>query len=341
LNGNIESRYRHENAGPKGIDNIRRQASVACIHAPQSVCTNSALTKYRCAEEEALMQIVTDYAADISPEQLEGLEVHYLPLMITVDGKTYRSGVDITPDQFYELQATAVEIPTTSQPSPGEFADLYRSLAQTDPDILSIHISSGLSGTVNVARIGAKMVPEANVEVYDTKTLSAAQGWHVEMAAKAVRAGWEKSRIVAMLKQVTEASETLFTLSTLKYLIHGGRISHLKGLVASLLNIKPIIGVEKAGGTYVTRGQARTMTRAIDALADIVSSMYPPETPMRAQILHSQNPTGVSRLQDKLDKVFVCNWLPTGPIAPVLGAHTGPGLVGIAIAPEALFPQMP
>lgn len=287
------------------------------------------------------MQIVTDYAADISSEQIEGCEVHYLPLTITIDGKVYQSGVDITPDEFYERQAKAKEIPTTSQPSPGDFADLYRTLAQKDPDILSIHISSGLSGTANAARIGASMVPEANVDIYDTKTLSAAQGWHVEMAAKAVRAGWDKSRILSMLKKVTEASETFFTLSTLKYLIHGGRISHLKGLLASLLNIKPIIGVEKANGTYVHRGQARTISRAIDMIADIISSAYPPQTAMRVQILHSQNPTGMSRLQEKLDEIFKCNWLPTGPIAPVLGAHTGRGLVGVAFAPEALFPQVP
>jgi DegV family protein with EDD domain len=287
------------------------------------------------------MQIVTDYAADISPEQLEGFEVHYLPLMITIDGKTYRSGVDITPSEFYELQEKAKEIPTTSQPSPGDFADLYRSLAKKDPDILSIHISSGLSGTVNAARIGASAVSEANVEIYDTKTLSGAQGWHVEVAAKAARAGLDKSRILSLLKQVTEATETLFTLSTLKYLIHGGRISHLKGLVASLLNIKPIIYVEKVGGTYVNSGQARTITRAIDAMADMVASAHPRHTAMRMQILHSQFPEGAARLKERLDKVFQCNWLPQGPIAPVLGAHTGTGLVGIVSAPEALFPQVP
>ena len=287
------------------------------------------------------MQIVTDYAADISPEQLEGLEVHYLPLTITIDGKLYRSGVDITPTEFYELQVKAKEIPTTSQPSPGDFADLYRNLAKKDPDILSIHISSGLSGTVNAARLGASAVSEANVEIYDTKTLSGAQGWHVEIAAKAVRAGLDKSRILSLLRQVTEATETLFTLSTLKYLIHGGRISHLKGLLASVLNIKPIIHVEKVGGTYVNCGQARTITRAIDAMADRVASAHPPHTAMRMQILHSQFPEGAARLKERLDRVFECNWLPSGPIAPVLGAHTGTGLVGIVSAPEALFPQVP
>ena len=286
------------------------------------------------------MQIVTDYAADISPEQLDGLEVHYLPLMITIDGKTYRSGVDITHEEFYELQAKAKQIPTTSQPSPGDFAELYRSLAKKDPDILSIHISSGLSGTVNAARIGANAVSEANVEIYDTKTLSGALGWHVEVAAKAVRAGLDKSRILSLLRQVTEATETFFTLSTLKYLIHGGRISHLKGLLASVLNIKPIIHVEKVNGTYATRGQARTINRAIDEMADILESAHSPGTAMRLQIYHSQFPEGAARLKEKLDKVFQCNWLPEGQIAPVLGAHTGRGLVGIISAPEALFPKV-
>jgi DegV family protein with EDD domain len=286
------------------------------------------------------MQVVTDYAADISPEQLDGLEVHYLPLMITIDGKTYRSGVDITHEEFYELQAKAKQIPTTSQPSPGDFAELYRSLAKKDPDILSIHISSGLSGTVNAARIGANAVSEANVEIYDTKTLSGALGWHVEVAAKAVRAGLDKSRILSLLRQVTEATETFFTLSTLKYLIHGGRISHLKGLLASVLNIKPIIHVEKVNGTYAARGQARTINRAIDEMADILESAHSPGTAMRLQIYHSQFPEGAARLKEKLDKAFQCNWLPEGQIAPVLGAHTGRGLVGIISAPEALFPKV-
>ena len=130
---------------------------------------------------------------------------------------------------------------------------MYSKLAQTDPDILSIHVSSGLSGTINAARLGAKLVPEANVTFYDTRTLSGALGWHVEAAARAVQAGWDLARILAALASITAATETLYTLATLKYLIHGGRISHLSGLVGSLLEIKPIIGVEKVGGTYVQK----------------------------------------------------------------------------------------
>lgn len=285
------------------------------------------------------MQIVTDHGADISPEQREGLDIHYVPLTITLGGRVYRGGVDISVQAFYELLESTGEMPSTSQPSPGDFAELYRNLARTDPNILSVHISSGLSGTVNAARMGASMVPEANVTIYDTKTLSGAQGWHVEAAARAAKAGWGIDRIVGMLQRITAATDTLYTLSTLKYLIHGGRISHLKGLVASILNIKPIIGVEKVGGTYITRGQTRTLDRAIDAIVNMVASAYPANTVMRMQVLHGLCPEGAARLRAGLDRVFQCRWLPVGPIAPVLGAHTGPGLVGAVFAPEAQLPQ--
>ena len=285
------------------------------------------------------MQIVTDHGADISAEQREGLDIHYVPLTITLGGRVYRGGVDITVEEFYELLDRTGEMPSTSQPSPGDFAELYRNLARTDPDILSVHISSGLSGTVNAARMGASMVPEANVTIYDTKTLSGAQGWHVEAAARAAKAGWGIDRIVGMLQRITAATDTLYTLSTLKYLIHGGRISHLKGLVASILNIKPIIGVEKVGGTYVTRGQTRTLDRAIDAIVNMAASAYPANTVMRMQVLHGLCPEGAARLRAGLDRIFQCRWLPVSPIAPVLGAHTGPGLVGVVFAPEAQLPQ--
>jgi DegV family protein with EDD domain len=285
------------------------------------------------------MQIVTDHGADISTEQREGLDIHYVPLTITLGGRVYRGGVDISVQEFYELLDRTGEMPSTSQPSPGDFAELYRNLARTDPDILSVHISSGLSGTVNAARMGASMVPEANVTIYDTRTLSGAQGWHVEAAARAAKAGWGIDRIVGMLQRITAATDTLYTLSTLKYLIHGGRISHLKGLVASILNIKPIIGVEKVGGAYVTRGQTRTLDRAIDAIVNMAASAYPANTVMRMQVLHGLCPEGAARLRAGLDRIFQCRWLPVSPIAPVLGAHTGPGLVGVVFAPEAQLPQ--
>ncbi len=287
------------------------------------------------------MLVLTDSGVDLSPEQCEGLEFHTIPLIFTLDGQTYRSGVDIQPDAFYDLLESSKGMPTTSLPSAGEFAELYRELAKIDPEILSIHISSGLSGTFNTAREGAKLVPEARIAFFDTKTLSGAQGWHVEAAARAARAGWSMEQTLALLEQVQAATDTMYTLATLKYLVHGGRISHLKGLVASVLQIKPVIGVEKEQGIYDQWGQARTLDRAIKHIAKLVMEKYPPGTAMRFQILHGNNPEGAEKLHAHLAERFECTWLPIGPIAPVLGAHTGPGLVGLVYAPMAEFPELP
>lgn len=286
------------------------------------------------------MQIVTDGAMDMSPEQQRGLLIHNVPISFTLDNKTYRSGVDIQPDEFYRLLASTHHFPTTSQPSPGEFADLYRKLAQTDPNILSIHISSGLSGTINAARLGAQTVPEAKVTFFDTKTLSGAEGWHVEAAARAAQAGWDLQRILDLLARITAATDTLYTLATLKYLIHGGRISHLTGLVGSLLDMKPIIGVEKVGGTYVQRANGRSLRKMIPLLADLVAKQHAPGSALRVQVMHGDNEEGAHQLRDKLDTMFACTWLPLSSIAPVLGAHTGPGLVGVVFAPEAVFAEL-
>ncbi len=287
------------------------------------------------------MHIVTDSAADMTPEQLQGLTVHTVPISFTLDGKTYRSGVDIQPDAFYKLIESTKSFPTTSQPSPGEFADLYRQLAETDPEILSIHVSSGLSGTSNAARLGATLVPEAKVTFYDTKTLSGALGWHVLAAARAAKAGWDIPRIVAMLPTITAGVDAMFTLATLKYLIHGGRISHMRGLIGSLLEIKPIIGVGKADGKYYQRGSGRTIRKSIPMIADVIAKQHAPGTEMRVQVLHGDNEAGAALFREKMDGMFRCHWQPLGSIAPILGAHTGPGLVAVIYAPEATFAGLP
>jgi DegV family protein with EDD domain len=287
------------------------------------------------------MQIVSDRAMDLAAEQLDGLNIHLVPLTFTLDGKTYRSGVDVEPDEFYQMLAATESYPTTSQPSAGEFAEVYRQIAATDPDILSIHISSGLSGTLNSAKTGATLVPEARVTFVDTKTLSGAQGWQVQAAARGANAGWSKEKILPMLEDISAAADVLYTLATLKYLIHGGRISHLKGLLGSVLNLKPLIGVEKQRGTYVNLGQARTLDKAILKIADHVAALVPRGTALQTQVMHGHNPGGAARLRERMDQYFECTWLPTSSIAPVLGAHTGPGLVGLVYAPVSALPQAP
>jgi DegV family protein with EDD domain len=292
---------------------------------------------------ERPLQIVSDTGMDLylPPEQMPQRDIHIVRHTVTLDGKPFRCGVDIQPDDLYRWLATIDSFPTTSLPSVGDFAEIYGRLAATDPDILSIHVSSGLSGTVDAARAGAAMVPEANITIVDTKTLSAVLGWQVAAAARALQAGWSKEQILALIERIGAVSESIYTLKELKYLIHGGRISQMKGLVASVLNIKPLIGVEKAGGTYVQLGMARTFRRAVQGLVKLVAKQHAPGSILRVQVLHSDNPEGAAILREQLDQRFECTWLPLGPLSPVLGAHTGPSMVGVAYAPQAAFADVP
>ena len=289
------------------------------------------------------MQIVTDTGMDmyLPPELMPDLEIHVVPMTITLDGKSYQSGKDIQAAELQELLLKTHSFPITSQPSAGDLAGIYRKLAASDPDILSIQMSSGLSGTVNAAKAGSEMVPEAHVTVLDTKTLCAALGWQVAAAARALKDGWSRERILALIQRIGAATESMYTLDDLKYLIHGGRISHMKGLIASLLHIRPLIRVEKVGGTYAQMGVGRTFDKALQGLVELMQKYQAPGTALRIQVLHSYNPEGAARLVELIDPVFKCTWMPVMYMSPALAAHTGPSMVGVAFAPQAVFDDLP
>jgi DegV family protein with EDD domain len=176
------------------------------------------------------------------------------------------------------------------------------------------------------------MVPEAHVTIFDTKTLSVGEGWQVEAALRAARAGWSLERTLGLLERVRAATQTFFTVATLRYLIHGGRISHIKGLLAQVLNIKPVIGVEKERGTYVQHAQARTFKGAVRSVVDHMAKSHAPGSRLRVQVVHALNPEGAEMLHDEISARFECAWLPVGPMSYVLGAHTGPSMIGVAYA---------
>ena len=283
------------------------------------------------------MKIVVDSGVDLclSQDQQAEFGIHQVPLSVTFQGKTYREGIDITRDDFYSLLSKSNDFPITSQPSPGLIAETYAKIVETDADILSVHMSSGLSNTINAAKLAANLVPQAQITHYDTKTLSVTSGWQVIAAAQAIKLGWQKEKIIELMQRISNAANSIFTLNELRYLRHGGRISHMKGLLASLLNIKPLIGVEKVNGTYTQLGQSRSFGSAIEKISSLITRHIPAGATIRAQIVHGQNHDGAEMLKKSIEQKYKCKWLPTCAISLVLGSHTGPSVVGIAFAPEA------
>ncbi len=284
------------------------------------------------------MHIVTDSGMDLPPEQIAALNIHIVPHKITIAGKTYLSNIELSPNDLFRLLEETSEMPVTSAPSAGDFAELYRRLAQDDPNILSIHMSSGLSAPANVATAAKQMAPEANVTVVDTKTLSAVLGWQVMAAVHAARAGWDTSRIITMIQQINSVSESIYTIDDLTYLIHGGRIGHMKGLIASVLHLRPLIRVEKEGGTYQQAGMSRTVKGALTGLIKYVREHHPPGSRLRTQLGHGYTPKAIALLRERMDALYDCVWMPTTQLTTMMSAHTGPTMVGIAFAAEDDLP---
>ena len=287
------------------------------------------------------MKIVTDSGADLSFEDCQKIGVTMVPLKVEVDGVAYHAGVDIDPVKFYDMMDASPTMPITSTPSIGDFASTYEKLSADGEDILSIHISSGLSATFNVAKQAVDTMNNARIHLFDTLTLSAGQAWIVLAAAKMRDAGKSVDEILEKLNQIQKATYTHFTLPDLKYLIAGGRISHLKGLLASLLGIKPVIDVSKVDGKYYDKIKKRSFQKAIAGITELVLQNVPEGTKLQAQICTAANPEGSEMLKEVMNRLFQVNWLPDVRLGTALGAHTGRGLVGIIYAREDALPELP
>ncbi len=284
------------------------------------------------------MKIVTDSAADMSNEEMEQLGVVQAPLFIQFpEGEV--SAADISADDFYNrLEAMRPAIPTTAQPSSGIFAELYRKLSATEKNIFSVHISSGLSGTINSARDGGDQVKgEANVNYWDTLTLSGGERFQVMAAALASKAGWAMDAIQERLKKIRENTEVIYTLDTLEYLARGGRIGRVKALAGALLNLKPVIRVD-TDGKYSTVGNGRTLTKSIGMITDSVREKYG-NTPVWVTVLHGRFAEKADVLAAELKEKLNIARSEIVRISPVLGVHTGPGIVGTAIVPMELMQE--
>ena len=286
------------------------------------------------------MKIVCDSGVDLSIDEYKALGVTVIPLKVEVDGKSYQTGVNISPEEFYDLMDSAKNMPKTSTPSIGEIAVVYRDLAKEDPNIISIHISSGLSGTWAAAKQAATLVPEANISVIDTLTLSAGTAWQVRAAVALVKAKKTREEILAHLAQIQRAVTSHFTLPDLKYLIAGGRIGHLKGLLASLLGIKPIIQVDKTDGKYYDKGKRRSFQKAINEIPVLLQKYHKAGATLKAQIVTAANTEGGQKLKEAIEKVFKVHWEPDVVLGTALGAHTGRGLVGIVAATASALPVL-
>ena len=281
------------------------------------------------------MKIITDAAANISPERAGELGVDVIPFQVTFNGKTYHDGVDITPEELYQLYIQyPQEYPLTSQPSVGDYTNVFKKYP--GEEVLAVVLSSGLSGSYNSAHQAAAAMPDQNITAVDSLMVGPALGWMVETAVKYAHLGWTKERIIEKMIEVRKNTITMVAFSDMKYLLHSGRVSHMKGLIASIMRIKPIIGMNPVDGKYDNVGVEMTMGRVARKMAGIVHEKYGNQK-LRLQLMHGSNLPGVDLLKQACNEVLDAVEEKLVPVTLVLGAHAGPTVIGLAAAPLSVF----
>jgi DegV family protein with EDD domain len=283
------------------------------------------------------MQIVTDSAADLTASEIKDWGIEVVPLSIQFpEGEVLAS--EISADDFYDrLKAMAPAAPSTSQPSVGTLLGFYEKARTTSTPVMSIHVSSGLSGTYSTAVLASKQAADVDVTLVDTQTLSCGQRFQVLAAAMALKAGWDTPRILKRLEEIRANTEVAYTLETLEYLARGGRIGRVQAIAGSILQIKPIITVDKQDGKYTTLDRKRTVGQAITAMADYFAKKAGASEPVWVTVVHGKYADKAETMANELRAKMNVAKFDLLRISPVLGVHTGPGVVGAAVVPMRYF----
>jgi DegV family protein with EDD domain len=277
--------------------------------------------------------IVTDSTADLIPELVAQHAITVVPLTVNLDGRSYLDGVDITAAEFYQKLQQSNSHPTTSQPSPGQFKEAYERLLADHEEVVSIHISPKLSGTMGSAQQAARMIGGERVQVLDSQFASMPLAALVLVAANRAAMGADASEVIEDVTRVREATRCFFAVSTLEYLRRGGRIGAAGALLGSVLQIKPILAIEE--GQVVPLERVRTHDRALLRLVELAHSVDRGGG-LCVVIGHAAAEPAAQALAERLDGI--AESLVIQPLGPVVGAHVGPGTVGVAAYPAELFP---
>jgi DegV family protein with EDD domain len=274
--------------------------------------------------------IVTDSTAYIPKETLKGLPIFTIPLHVIWGDETYRDNVDITQKVFYERLVSSKIMPSTSQPSPQEFVELYKNIAKEYDEILSIHISSKLSGTVDSAMQAKIILSKMKIEVIDSKSTSMGLGLLVLAAARHVQAGESFQSCKELIESARNRVKLFFILKTLEFLKRGGRIGSASALLGAALDLKAILMVDD--GVIKPFAKVRTMQKALIRLTEIFKENIEGKTPVHLAIIQAEAEDDALFLQNEIVKNLkngdIAELYSAG-ISPVIGTHAGPGAVGI------------
>ena len=264
--------------------------------------------------------VVTDSTADLPDEWRKRHEIDVVPLKVLFGEETFRDGVDMNNEEFFRRLATSAKLPTTSAPSPGEFAELFTRLAKDHDGCIAIHIGAQLSATAEAARVGAQSVEGFKVEVIDSETVTMPIAFLCRIAAECATL----DEATAAVKRRIANCRVLALLDTLRYVEMGGRVSRAQAMIGTMLDLKPLLLVAEREIKSVDR--VRTRSRAIPRMVEFFEKDMPVE---HVGVVHAQAPEDAERIANDLRKRYPDLEVPVGQIGCVLGTHTGPKALGL------------
>jgi DegV family protein with EDD domain len=274
-----------------------------------------------------MVKIVTDSLSDITSDIAQGLGITVVPLTVFFGQESFLDRVTMSTDEFYHRLTHDTIWPTTTQPPPGVFAEVYNKLAEETDEILVITLSSKLSGTYESALSARKLVEkECRIEVIDSLTVAMGLGLIVIAAAKAAQAGANLGEIVDLVRRAMPQSHFIVYFDTLKYLAKGGRIGKAKGLLGAMLSIKQILTVKDGEMSPLTR--LRSRTAGMDYLYNFVAGFPRIE---ELAVEHATTPDEADRLVERLSSVFPKERIYRSTVSPVLGTYGGPGAMAVTV----------
>jgi DegV family protein with EDD domain len=273
------------------------------------------------------VKVVTDSGADLPSQLAQELGISVVPLYVRFGEEVYRDRVNISEDEFYQRLEHDPVHPSTVQPGPQDFLEIYRKLSPDADGIVSIHISGKLSGTYNSALMAKDMLETGcPIEVVDSQAVTMGQGFLAIVAATTANAGESLDKIVDEVKQAIPKIHFLALFDTLKYLLLGGRIGKAKALLGSILNVKPMLSLKD--GEVVPAGQVRTRAKGIDRLFEFVQNAADIQD---LAIVYNTTPDEAQNLAERIGSIFDREKIRIARIGPALGVHMGPGLLIVAI----------
>lgn len=284
-----------------------------------------------------MIRIVTDTDSNLPESVCNEYRITMVPILIIYGSESFKEYVEITVEDSYARMNTGL-LPTTSQPSAGDFQKVYESILAEDPGatILSIHISGAMSGTCASAKLAMEMLPEADIRLFDTRTASLGQGLLVREAAEMARDGQDAETILARLAVMRENSGAFFLVKSLDHLMRGGRIGRASGLMGTMLEIKPVLTL--TDGAVDQHSKFRTWNRALAGMVDLVVAEVQKEPPGRRHlsVMHILNDKDATYLADRLKKALAPDVFLLDAIGPGIGVHLGAGALGVcwSIVPE-------